>query len=234
MDRDEKRRSFNLYILLKDSRCDVREEMQKGAGVIASTSSDADMGSTSVSPEERHIGGPKPSRNFFSHKHGLPSQDGTVALYVNKSPHLMLTVDDVSRYFALPDLHGALADYYSGKSHDQRRGQRLSLSVNPLPFDTLQVWFGFKIQHKSSQDLSITNPPQTAQCLPPGPKMPHGHCNTFIVSQDIDPASGQSKLQILFTVHSEPIECRLHHNAGPNHLQAGHHAQSQYSLSVLR
>jgi hypothetical protein len=196
MDRDEKRRFFDLYLLLKHSQFNIHDEIQKETGTIASISLDSEMPSISITCDERFVSGSRPSRNFFSHKRGQQSKDGSVALYVNKLPHLKLTVDDAAHIFKLPDLRGALGDFYSGKSYDQRRGQRVSLSSSHLPFDSLQIWTSLKIQRKSSQDPTITNPPQTAQCLPPSAEMAYGRCNTFIVDSNIDAAGVQRGWQI--------------------------------------
>lgn len=216
MDRDEKRRFFHLYILLKEGNCSLVNEMVKETHAIASLFPEESWIS-SVRPDEKYVGA-RPSRNFFSHKCGLRSKDDTVALYVNISPHLTLTVNDVSQHFKLPDFRAALGDYYSGKSYNQRRGQRLSSSATPLPLEQLQVWFGFKIQQKSSQDANIINPPQTAQCLPPGnnSEMPYGRCNTFIVND-----TENSELYINISHEFRHIlNCSMRNNASPSCFQA--------------
>jgi len=70
----------------------------------------------------------------------------------------------------------------TGTSLSAHRGQRKSTSKCQLPFSYVHVWNNFRIQQHSSQDSHILLPSRTIQALPPSANVPHGRCNTVLVS----------------------------------------------------
>jgi hypothetical protein len=138
-----------------------------------------------VGPTDRPVGGPRLQCNLFTQKSSTVVEHNSIALYINQSPHInAITVSDAARHFNLPDLHGALADFYSGKSYSVRHGQRLCSDSTPLPFHQIRVWYNFKIQRKSVQDVDLICPSTTVQALPPSEKHPYGRCNMVLVADN--------------------------------------------------
>jgi hypothetical protein len=184
LDRDEKRRFFHLYVLLKDGQHSLLNEMKKESVLMSSHYPEASW-ITHISPDDKPIESPRIPRNLFMHKRSVISDASKTALYVNRVPHLLaVSVDEAAHQFHIPDLRSALGDFLSGKSYSERRGQRLSSANCNLPFERLNIWFNFKLQCKSAQDASVVCPPSTVQSLPPADQLPYGRCNTVLVAED--------------------------------------------------
>lgn len=193
LDRDEKRRFFHLYILLKECQSDLVSEMKRETSIVSTHFSQEESATNRITSNDSPIGESRAVRNFFQHKRSLLSEDNSIALYINHHPHISaITVDEAAHRFGLLDLHGALGDFYSGKSYAERHGQRLCSNMCPLPFERLNIWFNFKIQRKSVQDLDVICPPATVQALPPNDTLPHGRCSAVLVGEASTNANTQS------------------------------------------
>jgi hypothetical protein len=186
LDRDEKRCFFHLYVLLKAGQASLKNEVWKEENAIMSQYPESTW-LAEVLPNETPVGGPRTARNFFANKASIRSQNDSVSLYVNKSPHLSsITIDDAACHFNIPDLRASLGDFYSGKTYADRGGKRLCSPSTVLPFQRLHVWYNFKIQYKSAQDPTVICPASTVQALPPSDKLPYGRCDAVLVSEESD------------------------------------------------
>jgi hypothetical protein len=190
LDHDEKRRSFNLYLLLKDNNASLQNEMRRESSFMASQHPEATW-IAQVLPSDMHISSsrlitrPAIQKNLFTKRTSMLSDSDSTALYVNNLPHLQnITVDNAARKFHLPDLRGALGDFFSSRSYLDRQGRRFSSSSCPLPFERLNIWYNFKIQCRSTQDSTIVCPPCTVQALPPDEKLPYGRCNAVLALEE--------------------------------------------------
>lgn len=105
----------------------------------------------------------------------------STAIHLNYDPSCKsIAIDDAAVQFFLPDLHGALADYFAceGQSlcHFPNIGQaRCAAADTSLPFDRLQIWFKVQMQQQSFHDDSIICPAFTVNVSPPDGHWKYGH-----------------------------------------------------------
>jgi hypothetical protein len=184
MDRMEKLRLFNLYVSLKSNNASLVNEMFNEASEVADHYPEATWLSHMLPLGDVAILGGASKTSLFSKLWNHLSNDRSIAFLVNAVPHHRhITVNEAIAVFKLPDFHGALGDLFVlRQSYAARRGQRRSTSECQLPFSYVHVWNNFRIQQRLSQDSRILLPSRTIQALPPSANMPHGRCNTVLVS----------------------------------------------------
>jgi hypothetical protein len=113
----------------------------------------------------------KPARTFIGNPY--------TALHLNRTPSLsIISIDEASEMFDLPDLRDAIDDYYLKLTHPHahdKEGPVLSLSrVNDNlharsspEFNGLKIWFNIRVQTKSLQDPGLVNRSATIHATPP-------------------------------------------------------------------
>ncbi|KAF9220442.1 hypothetical protein BS17DRAFT_852073 [Gyrodon lividus] len=112
--------------------------------------------------------------------------NGSTAIHLNYDPsHCCMSINEVSTMFHLPDLRGALADYFSQEGmygqHVHMLGHPRRATANScLHFDDLQVWFKVRIQQKSFHDVAVICPTHTINASPPSGDWTFGHYNAAI------------------------------------------------------
>lgn len=186
MDRVEKMNVFGLFAALASHEASLLND------IVTETNNMADhypeqTWLSRVLPEGEAVSikRSKARTNLFGKKTSLVSDDQMTAIYLNVKPHFKaLSIDTITESYCLPDLRGALGDYFSGLSYSDRSGQRRSRADCPLPTFIFHVWQNVRIQHRSFQDSRIVAPQQTVQALPPNRSLPFGLCNTVLVSGD--------------------------------------------------
>lgn len=193
MDRHEKIRLFELYTILRGHGLSLVNLMVNEASAIADHYPEATWLAHVLPADELRLNGATSSRpSLFQKARSRLSADMSTAFLVNLRPHYpRVTTREASEQFNLPDLRGALGDFFVLKqTHEERNGHRRSLDNCQLPFAILNIWQNFRIQQQSSQDSRILIPPMTVQALPPSPDMPFGRCNTVLV--DCSSGSGST------------------------------------------
>lgn len=217
LDRVEKTLLFDLYTNLTYHRASLVNLMVDEASTVADHYPEATWLSHALPVGEYRIRGAAAKPSLFDKAGAHPvSDDLEIAFSVPLRPHYpRILVPDAALKFSLPDLHGALGDYFGlRQSHTARRGQRISSNTCSLPFTALNVWQNFRMQQRSSQDSSILLPTRTVQALAPTPEMPYGRCNTVLVRDDSGDGLGDSdgggefhiKLSFLFSLNIACIQ----------------------------
>ncbi|KAF9245449.1 hypothetical protein BU15DRAFT_71197 [Melanogaster broomeanus] len=129
--------------------------------------------------ETGNLSAPWPPRTFIT-------TSGSTAIHLNYDPsHCRMPIDEVSTMFHLPDLRGALADYFSregmyGRHVHTLDHPRRATADSRLHFDDLQVWFKVRIQQKSFHDVAVICPTHTINASPPGGDWTFGHYDAAI------------------------------------------------------
>jgi hypothetical protein len=204
LDRDEKRRQFDLAVSILEAGVDVNRVL--GADCDSDDDSDDRDGREWMGELDTTESMDGPSRripDFFeaaSELLGKPSNTlvlplrvfstPTTAFRVNHRPDInKITVDALAERFDIPDLRAALADFlahYLG-NQDMRRigGRRIAQRTAPLPFEEVQVWFSVKVQTYSCDGPGIV-PPQKLMASPPSNGWPQGRCDTAMYCQDVN------------------------------------------------
>ncbi|KAG6807171.1 hypothetical protein H0H87_001792, partial [Tephrocybe sp. NHM501043] len=138
-----------------------------------------------VLPDDQPVSNRRRCKTLFEKSKGVVSIDETTAITLNVRPHHQALIDIIAHQYGLPDLRAALGDFAAGWTYVQRNGQRKSSAVCPLPFDAIDVWQNFWIQHCSLQDSRLISPHHTIQALPPSgtSSLPFGRCNTVLVAE---------------------------------------------------
>ncbi|KJA18321.1 hypothetical protein HYPSUDRAFT_145116 [Hypholoma sublateritium FD-334 SS-4] len=187
MDRVEKMNVFGLFAALTSNEASLLND------IVTETNDMADhypeqTWLSRVLPEEEAVSTKhfKARTNLFGKKTSIVSDDEMTAIYLNVKPHFKaLSISTIANLYNLPDLRGALGDYFQKLSYLDRSGQRRSRADCSMPTSLFHVWQKFRIQHRSFQDSRIVAPHQTVEALPPdSTKLPFGRCNTVLVSGD--------------------------------------------------
>ncbi|KAH7918086.1 hypothetical protein BV22DRAFT_1108450 [Leucogyrophana mollusca] len=236
LDREEKRRRFDLATSLKETLC-TREgppadRVDDNEDGVNDDEDEADE-EQEVSVDVSH-GGPRSVTNYFIRANRLlqtthkspPTPPRSFIAYstainLTHDPNIRrILVDDVADKFCLPDFRGALADYLQ---REQRLkgglhgigGPRQALGPCALPFDYVQVWFKVRLQEMSYYDRHLVLPAQTVNASPPNSEQEHGRFDTVLVHTDANyewPKSGLNghtvvQLRVIF----HPLSLRREH-----------------------
>ena len=125
---------------------------------------------------------PRPFRTFSA---------GTSAFHLNnRAAYKIMTIDNVSKYFGLPDLRCALLHYMrrytNGKKHIPSVGDRRPVlsAQQLLPFNKVQVWTWVRIQTVSYFPPHRVLSPETLEAVPPSKAHPNGKYNSVLVNVD--------------------------------------------------
>ncbi|KAF9231430.1 hypothetical protein BU15DRAFT_56127 [Melanogaster broomeanus] len=139
--------------------------------------------------------------NFFEKAHELVQHgstgagpprtliSGSVAIHLNYDPSVRrISVDDAAEKFSLPDLRGALADYFynegaTGHFHTLSQ-QRRDPADARLPFEDMQLWYKVRIQQKVFNDPSAVRPALSINAMPPGGNWKYGRYDAAIFAVD--------------------------------------------------
>lgn len=166
----EKAHVFDLYSLLRMSGDSLINALCQEASVLANSHPESAWISRVLPGEEKRLGVPRPVRNFFEEADSIIS--GTRAYHVNKAPHIdSISIDHVAQLYGLPDLRFYLS-LYAGS--------------NNLNFDTLRVWYTFKLQLCSAHQIPIVMPAYTVQAYPPRIKSDFALCDAVMLEDLID------------------------------------------------
>ncbi|KAH7920650.1 hypothetical protein BV22DRAFT_1107578 [Leucogyrophana mollusca] len=204
LDREEKRRRFDLVTSLKEKRWeseitsdpdasdddaegDGGDEERPNASPSAVVSSDGPRAVTNYFAKAKLLlqapqnSVPTPLRSFIANS-------TAVGLAYDPSIRRML-VDDVADKFHLPDLRGALSDYLQRENRLKGAlhtigGSRRASGPCPLPFDHLQVWYKVRLQQMSYHARDQILPAQTVNAAPPNSEWEHGRYDTVLVHTD--------------------------------------------------
>ena len=224
LDRDEKCRQFDLATAIREARIDFRHLIGPGElddcnliddldepndstlAVIDSTSgllSDIQLatGTLSSGTTQRHADyfeladaleqgmyprSPLPHRTFVR---------GRTALHLRRDPNMTLTINDAMNKFNLPDLRGALADFFrhGGDNPPLVGGRRTANANAQIPFDYIQIWTKLRLQNHAYHAPHDILPAQTVNASPPSESWTFGHSDVVLVNTDsshVWPSSG--------------------------------------------
>ena len=220
LDRDEKCRQFDLATAIHEARIDFRHLIGPGKpndcnliddlnepndstlAVIDSTSgflSDIQLATLLSGTTQRHANyfeladalergmyphSPMPHRTFVR---------GCTALHLQRDPNMTLTIDDAMNKFNLPDLRGALADFFRhGGDNPPLVGGRRTANTQ-IPFDYIQIWTKLRLQNHAYHAPHDILPAQTVNASPPSKSWTFGHSDVVLVntnSSHVWPSSG--------------------------------------------
>jgi len=249
MDRVEKMNVFGLFATLISNEASLLNDMIVETNLMVDHYPEQTWLSR-VLPEEALVSMKqfRTKTNLFGKQTSLVSDDNRTAIYLNINPHRKsLSVDAIAALYKLPDLHGALGDFFGQTSYADRLGQRQSRPDCALPVSTFHVWQNFRIQHRSYQDSRIISPHQTVQALPPDAQLPYGRCNTVLVAGDSGTCSFavsegmfifyHSMCDMLMILsHQDVVWCKFESSSNPSCLtqtQAPLHISSMANCSSL-
>ncbi|KAG6906603.1 hypothetical protein DXG01_012984 [Tephrocybe rancida] len=186
MDRVEKLNLFGLFVALKRNNTSLLNEMETETTAVADHYPEQTWLSR-VLPHDQLVSNRRCRKTLFDKKKGLISVDEMTVISLNIRAHQQVLIDAMPSDYGLADLRPALGDYLGGLSYSQRKGQRKSGPMCPLPFSSIDVWNNFRIQHRSLQDSRLISPHFTVQALPPDFEsgLPFGRCNTVLIADDV-------------------------------------------------
>ncbi|KAF9237842.1 hypothetical protein BU15DRAFT_62863 [Melanogaster broomeanus] len=103
-------------------------------------------------------------------------------------PFDRISVDGAAEQFSLPDLRGALADYFynegtTGHFHTLSQQRRAPADAR-LPFEDMQLWYKVWIQQKVFNDPSAVRPAISINAMPPGGNWKYGRYDVAIFTVD--------------------------------------------------
>ncbi|KAF7984714.1 hypothetical protein HWV62_13026 [Athelia sp. TMB] len=186
LDRLEKVSKFDLYTRLRSSGASLLNLMVEEASEVADHYPEATWLSHVLPKDEYQVRGAASCLSLSSKTRSRLSDDLSMAFLLTLKPHYpSLYIADASAQFKIPDLRGALGDYFDNTTVHPQSRQRLHLETCSLDFSYLHVWKNLRIQQRSSQDEHILLPVRTLQALPPSSAMPFGRCNTVLINDDI-------------------------------------------------
>jgi hypothetical protein len=232
LDRDEKCRQFDLATAIREARVDFRHQIESGDEdcdlhddldepnddsriIINSTSgllSHIQPATLSSGTSQRHANyfelanaleqgmyphSPLPHRTFVK---------GRTALHLRRDPNMTLTINDAMNKFNLPDLRGALADFFQhgGDNPPLVRGRRMANANTQLPFDHIQIWTKLRLQNHAYHAPHNILPAQTVNALPPSESWTFGLSDVVLVNTDsshVWPSSGLEGIVIYYAYH---------------------------------
>lgn len=104
-----------------------------------------------------------------------------------KSDIPKISIDSLVEMYNLPDLHPALLDFFSDHlqipSIHHIGGRRRTRTNAQLPFNNVAVWFSFRIQTRSMDDGSISDP-RRLNAMPPSDLWSLGRYDTVLLVND--------------------------------------------------
>ena len=133
-----------------------------------------------------HSNAPQPHRTFVR---------GRTALHLGRDSNMTLTINDAMNKFNLPDLRGALADFFrhGGDNPPFVGGRRTANANAQIPFDYIQVWTKLRLQNHAYHAPHNILPAQTVNASPPSESWTFGHSDVVLVNTDsfhVWPSSG--------------------------------------------
>ena len=107
---------------------------------------------------------------------------------LNRKPDIpQITINSLAEKYSIPDLHPALLDFFSqclqtGSVH-HIGGCRRTQATTQLPFEHVMVWSSLRMQTRSTDDGSVTDP-QRLIATPPSDVWPLGRYDTALFVND--------------------------------------------------
>ena len=143
---------------------------------------------------------PLPHRTFVS---------GHTALHLRRDSNMRLAIDDVMSLFNLPDLRGALADFFQhgGNNPPLVGGRRTANANTQLPFDYIHIWTKLRLQNHAYHTPHDILPAQTVNASPPSESWTFGHSDVVLVNTDpshVWPSSGLEGI-VMYCAYKEIV-----------------------------
>ena len=134
---------------------------------------------------------------------------GYTALHLRRDPNMTLTINDAMKSFNLPDLRGALADFFQhGGDNPPLVGGRRTANANAqIPFDCIQIWTKLRLQNHAYHAPHNILPAQTVNALPPSESWTFGHSDVVLVNTDsshVWPSSGLKGI-VMYCAHHKIV-----------------------------
>lgn len=177
LNREENLLQADIYLLLREHNEPLMNAAQEEESYIRDTDPTFAW-SARVAPEEQHrFNAPRPIRNHFVK--GFLSDNTKAALSVATSAdRSKLTFAQAAELYSLPDFLPMLKDYVLRCSENDDTIRILET------FNTLKVWYKFRIQQYSSSRPSLILPSQAVQAFPPSAQFPFGNCDAVLLNAD--------------------------------------------------
>ena len=177
LNREENLLQADIYLLLREHNEPLMNAAQEEESYIRDTDPTFAW-SARVAPEEQHrFNAPRPIRNHFVK--GFLSDNTKAALSVATSAdRSKLTFAQAAELYSLPDFLPMLKDYVLQCSENDDTIRILET------FNTLKVWYKFRIQQYSSSRPSLILPSQAVQAFPPSAQFPFGNCDAVLLNAD--------------------------------------------------
>ena len=238
LDRDEKCRQFDLATAIREARVDFRYLIAPGEANNHDPDDDPDwdepndnslvvINSTSgllshIQPATLSSGTSQRHANYFELANALEQGmyphlplphrtfvKGHTALHLRRDPNMTLTINDAMNKFNLPDLRGALADFFrhGGDNPPLIRGRRTANVNTQLPFDYIQIWTKLRLQNHAYHAPHNILPAQTVNALPPSESWTFGRSDVVLVNTDsshVWPSSGL-KGNVIYCAYQEIV-----------------------------
>ena len=211
LDRDEKRRLFDLATAIHEAGGDLESIIYNAPSDVQDDGSDDLDGELNedwiaeLDTASRVCGSSRQTVDLFTAasvlatfalsegSSGIPRPLRTfstswAAFNLNRRPDIArMSIDSVAEKYNLPDLRPALLDFLRKHSQNpsfhQVGGRRGTQANAELPFDDIMVWFSLRIQTHSLDDGSATEPLRLA-AFPPCDSWPLGRYDSAIFAHD--------------------------------------------------
>jgi Plavaka transposase len=233
LDRDEKCRQFDLATAICEARMDfgrlIGPSEDNDSNFINEPNNDSPVVTDSTSALLSHIRPDTLSSRTTQHHANyfeladalerdmypnspLPPRTfvrGYTALHLRRDPNMTLTINDAMKSFNLPDLRGALADFFQhGGDNPPLVGGRRTANANAqIPFDCIQIWTKLRLQNHAYHAPHNILPAQTVNALPPSESWTFGHSDVVLVNTDsshVWPSSGLKGI-VMYCAHHEIV-----------------------------
>ncbi|KAF8837316.1 hypothetical protein BDN67DRAFT_991809 [Paxillus ammoniavirescens] len=173
LDCEEKMRLFDLFTLLSNhGQSLINSVVTKENDELTSSDPALAWISRVVPTEEKQYEAPRPAQNHFVK--GILSTDTSTALHVTITPDCKrISLEELSQLTKLPDITQAVINYISL--------QTPKVSACFSHFTSLDTWFKFRVQLRSTFRPSTILPSQLMQAYPPDGLFPLGNCDVVLL-----------------------------------------------------
>ena len=214
LDRDERRRLFDLATAIQEAGDDLGSILYNSSGGQDSGGDEEPELNADWITELNVVAPPcGPSRkavDLFATANALATHSASegmtsvpqplrtfstlrAAFNLNRRPDItQISIDSLAEKYNLPDFRPALLDLFSqplqNPSVHHIGGRRRTHTNSELPFDNAMVWSSLRIQTRSMDDGLVTDP-QRLNAIPPSDMLPLGRYDTALFVEDsVNPA----------------------------------------------
>jgi hypothetical protein len=210
LDRDEKRRLFDLATAIHEAGGNLESLLYDSAGSHGDENgerldeelnedwvTELDTVATVCGPSRKEVNlfaaaGALVARSLLGGATSIPQplrafSTLRAAFNLNRKPDIpKISIDALAQLYNLPDLHPALLDFYEhpqNPSIHRIGGRRRTWANNQLPFENVMVWYSLRVQTQSMDDGSLSDP-RRLNAMPPSDLWTLGRYDTALFVHD--------------------------------------------------